>query len=264
MRLIDGAEAIRGDLPSGSTAVVEIPLGAGDAVGTGVHRYSTLAVVRERLTMALDAIDETDTPVVIGGDCGVELAAVEHAAAAARARGARLGLLWFDAHPDLNVPAGSPSGAFCGMVLRALLGDGAAGLVAVPPVDPADVVLAGTRALDPDEAEYIEDAGIPVVAAEEVGEDLPALIAARGFDEVYIHIDLDVLDPGEFDGLADPQPFGIGLAALTAAITGVLATTRLAGAGITMFAPSSPDAATTDLPPILRILSALTAATRVR
>ncbi|MDQ1531809.1 MAG: arginase [Microbacteriaceae bacterium] len=264
MRLIDGAEAIRGDLPIGATVVVDVPLGAGDAVGTGVHRYSTLVVVRERLAMALEAIDAAATPIVIGGDCGVELAAVEHAAAAARERGARLGVLWFDAHPDLNVPSGSPSGAFSGMVLRALLGSGAPGLTAAVPLDPAEVVLAGVRSLDPEEAEYIDDAEILAIPATEVGDGLGAALDARGFDELYIHVDLDVLDPGEFDGLADPQPFGVGVADLTAAIAAVLAGRRLAGAGITMFAPASPEDAPTDLPPILRILSALTAATRAR
>src|SRR3712207_609070 len=81
MRLIDGAEAIRGDLPTGATTVVEVPLGAGDAVGTGVHRFSSLAVVRERLRQTLAGLPDGDVPVVIGGDCGVELGAVEHALA---------------------------------------------------------------------------------------------------------------------------------------------------------------------------------------
>src|ERR1700712_4375011 len=109
MRLIDGAEAIRGDLPSSATIVVDVPLGAGDAVGTGVPRYSAVATVRDRVRTALDAVAADDLPVVIGGDCGVELAAVERAVQSAEARGARLGLVWFDAHPDLNTVATSPS-----------------------------------------------------------------------------------------------------------------------------------------------------------
>jgi arginase len=264
MRLIDGAEAIRGDLPAAATIAVEVPLGAGDAVGTGVHRFSTLAVVRERLTLALAALDAGDTAIVIGGDCGIELAAVEHAAAGARRRGARLGVLWFDAHPDLNLPSTSPSGAFSGMVLRALLGDGPAGLTAEAPLAASEVVLVGARAFDQAEAEYLEESDIVLVPAGEVTDGLAALVAARGFDEVYIHVDLDVLDPVEFGGLTDPQPFGVAVPALTGAITAVLAGRRLAGAGITMFAPSSPEAAAADLPPILRVLSALTASARGR
>ena len=264
MRLIDGAEAIRGDLPSSATRVVEIPLGAGDAVGSGVHRYSSLAVVRERLAEALRQVPVSDVPIVIGGDCGVELAAVEHAMASAVSRKARLGVLWFDAHPDLNTPATSPSAAFSGMVLRALLGDGVPGLVAAPPLDPASVVLAGTRALDDGEAEYLEESPIVRIDADAVGAGLGALLDPLGFDELYLHVDLDVLDPAEFDGVPDPQPFGVATADLTAAIGAALTGRRLAGAAITMFAPASPDAATGGLAPILRILSALTAATRGR
>jgi len=264
MRLIDGAEAIRGDLPSASTTTVEIPLGAGDAVGSGVHRFSSLAVVRERMTEALGRIEDGDVPVVIGGDCGVELAAVTAAATRAAARGARLGVLWFDAHPDLNTPESSPSGAFSGMVLRALLGDGAPGLVAAPPVDPSTVVLAGARSLDDGEASYLEASPIVRVDAADVGAGIVAVLDPLGFDELYVHIDLDVIDPAEFGGVPDPQPFGVAVADLTAAIGAALAGRPLAGAGITMFAPASPDDATEGLPPILRILSALTAATRGR
>jgi arginase len=264
MRLIDGAEAIRGDLPSAATVAVDIPLGAGDAVGTGVHRYSAVATVRERVRMALDDVPEDDLPVVIGGDCGVELAAVERAAQAAAARGSRLGLVWFDAHPDLNTPATSPSGAFCGMVLRALLGDGADGLVAETPVDPTRVVLAGTRNMDDQEADYVDSAGIAVVAADAVGSGLGAAIDALEVDEVYLHVDLDVLDPGEFGGVTDPQPFGASLADVTAGIAAAAEGRRVAGAGITMFAPASADDVPADMPPILRILSALTASSRRR
>ncbi|WP_375400062.1 arginase family protein [uncultured Amnibacterium sp.] len=263
MRLIDGAEAIRGDLPSGATTTVEIPLGAGDAVDTGVHRYSTLAVVRERLSMVLANIDPADTPIVIGGDCGVELAAVEHAAARAAAAGERLGLVWFDANPDLHTPDSSPSGAFCGMVLRALLGEGAPGLVAERPLAPDDVVLAGTRSEDDGEAEYLASSPITLVRAEEL-DGLADAVDALGCDRVYLHIDLDVLDPGEFAGLTDPQPFGVSLGDLTKAISVAVGSRRLAGAGIAMFAPATPAAANPDLPAVLRILSAVTAPVRAR
>ncbi|MGT2424838.1 arginase family protein [Amnibacterium kyonggiense] len=262
MRLIDGAEAIRGDLPSSATTVVEVPLGAGDAVGTGVHRYSAVATVRERLRDALAGVPEGDLPLVVGGDCGVELAAVERAARSAAARGARLGLVWFDAHPDLNTPASSPSGAFCGMVLRALIGEGADGLTASTPVDPRRVVLAGTRNMDDQEAEYVAATGIAVVGADAIAHGLGAAVDALDVDEVYLHVDLDVLDPGEFDGVTDPQPFGASVADVTAAIAAASAGRRVVGAGLTMFAPASPEDVVADQGTILRIVSALTASTR--
>jgi arginase len=264
MRLIDGAEAIRGDLPSSATVTVEIPLGAGDAVDTGIHRYSTLAVVRERIAMALDDIGGTDAPVLIGGDCGIELAGIEHAAAKARADGARLGVIWFDANPDLHTPDSSTSGAFCGMVLRALLGEGASGMRANPPLDPAAVLLVGARSIDDAEEIYLQEAGLHRVTADELTDPdvIRDAVAALGVDRLYLHIDLDVLDPAELTSLVDPQPFGLTVATLTDAIRAAVGDRRLAGAGITMFAPSSPDAAGPDMPAVLRILSAVTASTR--
>jgi arginase len=260
MRLIDGAEAIRGDLPSSATRSVEVPLGAGDAVATGVHRYSTLAVVRERTALVLDELGPDDVPVLVGGDCGVELAGVARAVQRSRAARRRLGVVWFDAHPDLHTPGTSESGAFSGMVLRALLGEGADGLTGPDGLGPADVVLVGTRTVDEAEDAYLAEHGIrllpPDAAAEQVGA------AADGWDDVYVHVDLDVLDPGDFEGLLDPQPFGMPASVVTAAITAALAGRRLAGAGIAMFAPASPEAAGRDLPTILRILSAITASTR--
>ncbi|MGN6446918.1 arginase family protein [Amnibacterium sp.] len=264
MRLIDGAEAIRGDLPSAATLTVDVPLGAGDAVGTGVHRYSSVAAVRERLRDALDGLPAGELPVVIGGDCGVELAAVEHAAASAAARGARLGLVWFDAHPDLNTPESSPSGAFCGMVLRALLGEGAEGLTAAAPVDPHRVVLAGTRSMDDQEAAFVAASGIAVVGADAVASGLAAAVEALDVDELYLHVDLDVLDPGEFDGVTDPQPFGCGVAAVTAAIAAASAGRTITGAGVTMVAPASPDDVAGYQGTILRLIGALTASSRAR
>jgi arginase len=260
MRLIDGAEAIRGDLPSAATRTVEVPLGAGDAVATGVHRYSTLAVVRERTALVLDELEPDDVPVLIGGDCGVEVAGVARALERARAAGRRLGVVWFDAHPDLHSPATSESGAFAGMVLRAVLGEGADGLTVPAGLQPADVVLVGARTVDEAEDRYVAEHGVRLLPPDARPEQLAA--AAEGWEDVYVHVDLDVLDPGDFEGVLDPLPFGMAPATVTAAITAALDGRRLAGAGIAMFAPASPDAAGRDLPTILRILSAITASTR--
>ena len=262
LRLVDGAEAIRGDLPSGATLLVDVPMGAGDSVGTGVSRYSSVATVRERLRMVLDTVPEGDLPVVIGGDCGVELASVERAAQSAAKRGKRLGLVWFDAHPDLNTPETSPSGAFCGMVLRALLGEGPEGLNSAEPIAASRVVLAGTRNMDDQEADYLESAGIAIVGADAVADGLGAAVDALDVDEIYLHVDLDVLDPGEFDGVTDPQPFGAAVADVTAGIAAASAGRKVVGAGLTMFAPASPDDVVAEQGTILRIVSALTASSR--
>ncbi|MDR6969872.1 arginase family protein [Leifsonia shinshuensis] len=261
MRLIDGADAIRGDLPTARTHQVPVPAAAGESLGTGVNRFSSLAVVREATQAELGLLE---APVVtIGGDCGAELAAVQHALAAHPP--GDVAVVWFDAHGDLNDVESSPSGAFCGMVLRAILGDGPEGLASTGAdrLDPAQLVLAGTRALDDGESAYVDEHGIRVVASGELDdpETIVNAVAATGASAVYLHIDLDVLDPSAIEGIGSPEPFGVQPERLTETIRALRRRFELAGAGLMEFAPETPDAAGHDLPVILRILGALTGPT---
>ena len=255
MRLADGAEAVRADLPPSATVTVAVPLGAGSDQGSGVHRLTALQRVREE---SLAQLRQLTAPVVtIGGDCGVSLAPVQHALAAG---GDTVAVVWFDAHPDLNTSASSPSGAFGGMVLRTLLGDGAAALVGKTHLRSNRLVLAGTRQPDPAEEEYIEASEIRVVTAEEFTPDtLVVALGETGASSVYVHVDLDVLDPGEFSCLGAPVPFGLSVDTLITAIKAVCAALPLAGATIAGFEPDSPQQADDALPAILRIIGALTA-----
>ena len=254
MRLVDGAHAIRADLPASSTVLVDVPLEAGDDLGTDVNRLSSLQAVRDAQLAALGRLDEDRWALTIGGDCGVELASVQHAAA-----GGDTAVLWIDAHPDLNRPDESPSSAFHGMVLRTLLGDGDPTLVPAVPLRPEKVILVGTRAFDDTEDEFVRASGIHVLPPGDLTvETLLAAIDATGASSLYIHIDLDVLDPSEMNGVGYPEPFGLSTVDLVAALKAAKAHLPLVGAGITEFAPASPDQATDDLPSILRIIGALT------
>ena len=85
---------------------------------------------------------------------------------------------------------------------------------------------------------------------------------ASGADSVYVHVDLDVLDPDEIASVQLPEPFGVRVPALVAAIRALRERFPLAGAGITEFAPASSADAAADLPAVLRVLSALTARPR--
>ena len=227
MRLVDGAESIRQQLPKAATHVVDAPLEAGDAEGTGILRYSSIRLVRERLQRQLSELE--GTPIVVGGDCGVEYGAIEHAA-----RSGRVVLLWADAHADLNTAESSPSGAFHGMVLRALIDEGV--------VDAADVLLLGVRDLDDAEAEFIDSRAMRRVSADEVGAAVAERAAAAheaGHEPVlYVHVDLDVLDPAVFTGVGFPAPFGLDLSSLTQAVSDARAALALAGAGLTEYAPA--------------------------
>jgi arginase len=201
-----------------------------------------------------DALGDIDGPAVtIGGDCAVSSAAITHAA-----RGGDIAVVWFDAHPDLNSPDSSPSGAFAGMVLRALVDDG---------VVPAErVLLAGARSWDPGEEAFVADTGMRAFAVDDLGDPagLVTAVEESGAASVYIHIDLDVLDPAEFDGLLDPEPFGLPVAGLVGAIKALTARFPLAGATLASYGPASEQGRIDDAPTLLRIVGALAATAQQR
>ncbi|WP_353827400.1 arginase family protein [Agromyces sp. SYSU T0242] len=256
----DGARAISGDLPSAATVMVDVPVEAGEALGTGVHRFSAIRRVGDRMREAIAGLGRT--PIAIGGDCGIALTSV---AAATRGDPESLAVLWLDAHPDLNTPDTSPSGAFNGMVLRAIAGEGAEGLVLGDRerVAPARLVLGGVRSVDDGERAFIDAHGIPVIDADRFGDvdAVVAALAATGATRVYVHVDLDVLDPSAIAGLSYPLPFGADPEDLVVLVRSVVQRMPLAGASIAGFAPASPEAAIDDLPTILRLIGALASGT---
>lgn len=265
MRLAEGAQLLREDLPSKSRVDVPVPLEAGDALGTPVARLSSLIHARDAARELL--AEASGTPIIVGGDCASSLPGLE---SAVRRHGSEnLAVLWFDAHPDLQHPSTSPSGAASGMTLRHALGDGAEDLRASHPISAERLVLIGTRDHDPEESEELDRLGITpigvtaldllrteVFAAAEFAADIAARVA--GATHVYVHIDLDVLDPAEFGSVHAPVPFGLQITELTSMLREVLGTMPLAGASICEFAPANAETAGDDLPTVLRILAALT------
>lgn len=257
-RLIDGADAIVGDLPRPATHVVEIPMEAGEPLDTGIRRYSSLTGIRARVETELSL--HTGPIVTIGGSCAADLASVMHAVTSRPA--GDVALVWLDAHADIHNAASSRTGAFDGMVVRALLGDAPAGLApnGGEHLGPGQVILAGTRSIDDAESDYLESAGIRMLAIDDLAtpDALLAAIAASGAASVYLHVDLDVLDPAAIAGIARPEPFGLQPDTLCELIRAVRGRFETAGAAVTGFAPESAAAATDDLATILRIIGALT------
>ncbi|AZH78192.1 MULTISPECIES: arginase family protein [Microbacterium] len=249
MLLVDGASAIAGDLPRAATTVLEVPVEAGESLGTGVRRLSALLRTRELVHGHIDA----GNTVVIGGDCSVTVAALD----ALPGGTDDLALVWCDAHGDLHTPDTSPSGAFSGMALRAVLGDGEPQLVLSPALAPDRVVTVGMRALDDPEVEQLQPLRNLTVADLERPESLLDAVRATGATRVWVHIDVDVLDPAELAGVSSPAPFGLSPAALSAAIRALRSEIPLAGATIAGFAPRSPADAVDDLGALLRLVGAV-------
>jgi arginase family enzyme len=153
-------------------------------------------------------------PLVLGGCCCSHIGAVEGLAA----RHDRLGVIWFDAHGDLNTPETSPSGNEWGMPLRMIIDGGA--------VAAEDVAVVGARNLDPPEIEYIAAAGI---------HDDPDAVLAR-VDCVYVAIDCDVFEPGEVASFM-PEPGGPTVAELERVLGRIRERGVVVGVGLTGLAP---------------------------
>jgi arginase len=154
------------------------------------------------------------------------------------------GVVWLDAHADFNTPDSSPSGFLDGMALATLTGDCWAGArERVPgfrPVSPENVVLVGARDLDPEEAPRLAAAGVTRVAPGRVLEQLPAALdrLISRVERLYLHLDLDLLDPsvGRANGFAAES--GLTLDELLGAVALVRDSDRLAAAGISAYDPA--------------------------
>ena len=225
-RLADGARLLSDHLESFERMFVDVP------DGVPVEELVKLVAARTSRVVA----DLADRFVVtVGGDCSVDLSPIS---AAAERWADDLVVVWFDAHGDLNTPESSPSGAFHGMVLRTLLGEGPVGLVPRRPLRPDQVVLAGTRALDPGEAEFVARSGLAVVSPGEVTPQ--RLLSQVRPGRVYVHVDLDVLDPGAFGSVGFPEPGGLSVGRLAAALRALLSEREVVGVGMAEFMPRSP------------------------
>jgi arginase len=147
-----------------------------------------------------------ELPVVLGGDHSIAAGSVAGVAAVARERGEQIGLIWFDAHADMNTPETTASGNVHGMPLAALLGYGARELTHIagfaPKLDPKFCAHVGARDLDPPERELIKRLGLRFFTMREIDErgmsavmDEAIEIARRAPAGYHVTLDVDALDP---------------------------------------------------------------------
>jgi arginase family enzyme len=177
----------------------------------------------EALVVEEDTLDEQnlalaagipDRPLVLGGCCCSHVGAVEGLSS----RYDRLGIVWLDAHGDLNTSESSPTGNQWGMPLRMLIDRGT--------IDPQDVALVGARNLDPPEVEFIAQAGI---------HDTAEAVLDR-VDCVYVALDCDVFEPSEL-AVYMPEPGGPTIAEVEKLLCGLRDRGAVVGAGLTGLAP---------------------------
>lgn len=157
------------------------------------------------------AIGQGELPVILGGDHSVAIGSLSGVATSVAESNRPVGLIWFDAHADMNTPETSPSGNIHGMPLAALLGYGPKELTHVagfaPKLDPAYCAHVGARDLDPPERELIRQTGLRFFTMREIDErgmsacmDEAIQIARRAPGGYAVTLDVDALDPGDAPG----------------------------------------------------------------
>ena len=166
--------------------------------------------------MVLKSLNEGMTPVILGGDHSVAAGTVSGVAEFYRRQNQKIGLIWIDAHADMNTPESSPSGNVHGMPLAALLGLEPAPLANIlgfsPKVRPENAVLIGVRDIDPAEKENIRRAGISeVYTMRDIDErGMRAVMeealraAGRGTAGYHVSVDMDWIDPEDAPGVGTP------------------------------------------------------------
>lgn len=156
-------------------------------------------------------------PLVLGGDHSIAIGTV----AGLREQYKNLGVIWFDAHADMNTPETTPSGNIHGMPLAICLGLGDDRLINIvsnaAKVKPENIIIIGARSVDPGEKELIKKLGIKVYTMHEIDrlgmtkvmEDTIDYIKKQQVDGVHLSLDLDGIDPLYTPGVGTPVPGGI-------------------------------------------------------
>lgn len=182
-----------------------------------LKKLAAVVKVSQELFTDLNRILSQDCfPIVLGGDHSISIGSI----AAAANHAENLGVIWLDAHPDLNTVETTPSGRIHGMPLAISLGLGHPQLINIggfyPKIKPDQIVIIGARSIDSGEKQLIKELGIklyPMTAVRRLG--IQQVIAesiqylAEKTDAVHLSFDLDVLDPGVAPGVGTPSPNGM-------------------------------------------------------
>lgn len=188
-----------------------------DLAGIHLNSLSEIAEASEELGSLVSAeIESGRFPLIVGGDHSIAIGSL----AGIAKHYDNLGVIWYDAHGDLNTPDTSPSGNVHGMPLAASLGLGHDRLTQIlgyaPKIQPEHVVIIGARSLDPGEKELIRELGMKVYTMHDVDLlGMPHVIQEAlehlkvHADGVHLSVDLDALDPMEAPGVGTPVAGGL-------------------------------------------------------
>ncbi len=185
-------------------------------IRSAIDLLPTIAdVCRELAARTAQAVREGWAPLVLGGDHSLGAGSVAGVATALAERGERLGLIWLDAHGDINTPGSSLTGNVHGMPVAHLLGHGDRAMASLaqpaPAVRPQNTVIVGVRDLDPAEREHARQFGLRIFTMRDIDErglkDVmreAIAIAGNGTAGFHVSCDADWIDPADAPGVGTP------------------------------------------------------------
>lgn len=162
-----------------------------------------------------DTLSKDDFPLVLGGDHSVAVGTVSGISQFFRRRGQKIGLIWLDAHADMNTPESSPSGNVHGMPLACIVGLGPPELTDLfgyrPKVDPQRTVIVGLRDVDQLEKPHVRQSGVRAFTMRDIDErglrsvmQEAIRVASSGAAGLHLSLDLDFVDPKDAPGVGTP------------------------------------------------------------
>ncbi len=165
-------------------------------------------------------LDNGDFPLILGGDHSMSIGSIAGISAHCKKTGKRLGVLWIDAHSDINIPATSPTGNIHGMPVAVSLGLGAKELTTIggdfTKLQPENIVYIGLRSVDDGEKQFIKELGITAYTMFDIDKHGIFTIVQNTLDKMrtsvdHLHIsfDLDSVDPSVAQGVGTPVQGGL-------------------------------------------------------
>jgi arginase len=207
-------------------------------------------------------------PLVLGGDHSVAAGTVSGVSDFFRKRGEKVGLIWIDAHADMNTPESSPSGNVHGMPLACCMGRGPRELAQIfdyaPKVEGINVVLVGIRDVDRREREIIRESGVTAFTMRDIDErGLPNVmeraiaVANEGTSGFHLSLDMDVVDPDEAPGVGTPVRGGMTYREAHLAMETICDCSRMTSMEVVEVNPVLDDANRTALLAVELVMSAM-------
>jgi arginase len=175
---------------------------------------------KDLAVMVEKSLEESMVPVVLGGDHSIAAGSLSGVASYFKKKEKKIGLIWLDAHGDINTPESSPSGNVHGMPLAAAMGYGATELVELqgfkPKVEPQNISLVGIRDLDSQEKKLAKKSGVHVFTMRDIDERGMREVMSDALkyamddtDGISVSLDMDFVDPSDAPGVGTPVRGGV-------------------------------------------------------